>query len=364
MTRVVICCGAGGVGKTTLSAALAVRLASEGYRVAALTIDPARRLADSLGLQGIGNEPRDVPIPPAAGRDPMKGQLHVMMLDAKTTFDKLVLGWAPSAQAAQSILENRYYRYMSSQLGGSQEYMAMVRLLDLVDSGRYEFIVLDTPPTQQALDFLSAPSRVARVMDHRVLHMLALPQTRAGLTALYQRGATAIRVLNRLVGLNPVQDVAEFIAAFEGMTEKFRIRSLEMQAFLRSPATLFTVVTTPNTTGIRELQDFHTLIKKRGFSFLGFLVNRYTPPPRWSISSLPEAANNPVRHSGDPLLATLLFSRLSARDDDDLREMKKHFPADERFWLVPTMDSNIHTMQGLTELGEHLPISELLSSLR
>ena len=197
-TRVVICSGSGGVGKTTVSAALALKWALEGQRVAVLTIDPARRLADSLSIGEIGNTAVRVPIEnlsPGA-----TGHLDAMMLDAKATFDDLVRRFAPTDEAATRILANRYYQFASTRLGGSHEYMAMERLYELWHHGGYDVVVLDTPPTRHALDFLRAPDRMATLMDEGVLRWLVMPATRSGWRALELGSEAVAKVLKKVMG--------------------------------------------------------------------------------------------------------------------------------------------------------------------
>ena len=184
-TQVVICCGSGGVGKTTVSAALALKWALDGARVAVLTIDPAKRLADSLGVGTLDNEPRRVPLERLEQFTPgTSGSLDAMMLDVKSTFDQMVARLARTPENAERILAHRYYRFASTRLGGSHEYMAMERLYTLCDQGDYDVIVLDTPPTRHALDFLRAPERMAGLMDQGVLRWLVMPATKGGWRAI------------------------------------------------------------------------------------------------------------------------------------------------------------------------------------
>lgn len=359
MTQVLICCGAGGVGKTTLSAGLAVRLARADLRVAVLTIDPARRLADSLGLDATGAGKHRLALPGGAR------SIDAMMLDAKATFDWVVRSLAPSEEAADRILRNRYYRYVSTRLAGSQEYMALVRLQGLVESGDYDVIVLDTPPTRHALDFLTAPDRVAAVMDQRVLQRLALPQTSAGMRSLYQSAAKVIETLDRFLGVRTIRELAEFVASFEGMTEGFRERAETLRAYLRSERTSFVLVTTPAPSRHAEARAFHRFIQEHEFRLWGVLVNRRTPVPRTDLAPArddlpPEPPSGVDRRTWEDLCrgvltAPQLFRRLAEVDQVNLRQLRAGLDPDITLWGIPTLDEEIHDLHGLVKLGERLP---------
>ena len=231
---VVICAGPGGVGKTTTSAAIAAGLARRGAKVLVLTIDPARRRADSLGLPELGNsacrvEPERLERAGLAG----DGELWAMTLDAKLTFDELVERNAPDAKTRDAVLRNPIYRQLSSAAAGSQEYMAMEKLYELHSCGDYDVVVLDTPPTRDALDFLDAPGRLSRFIDSRSLQFFRA-SGRTGL-GLFSRGAGALfSVLKRATGVDLLSDLAEFFNAFGGMSEGFRDRARAVEALLRS----------------------------------------------------------------------------------------------------------------------------------
>jgi len=370
VTRVIICCGAGGVGKTTISAAIALRAAWEGHRVAALTIDPARRLADSLGLSEVGNIPRNVPIhtlQPDPGIAPAistsrapGGLLDVMMLDAKSAFDAVILSYAPTPEAAQRILENRYYRFTSSKLAGSQEYMAMVRLHDLVTSARYDLIVLDTPPTRHALDFLHAPDRIGRVMDQRVLKVLALGRTNAGIRRLYETSSSAMRVLDRLVGLGTIEELGDFVAAFEGMTERFRQRSTDVARLFHAAGTSLLLVTSPSPTSQAEAEEFLTEILADELPFRGLLVNRVTPRPRLARdgSDLPTTASTGLDEATwDALLGGMrrALAWTTALADADAATLAPYKANRIPLWTIPAFEEDIHDVEAILSVGLNLP---------
>ncbi len=270
MTRVLVCCGAGGVGKTTSAAALAVRAARAGVRTVVLTVDPARRLADALGIGSLGNTPTPVPLDGAV--------LHAAMLDVRATFDDLVTRHAPTPETRDRILGNAIYGYASTRLPGVHEYMAMERLTTLVQDGRWDLVVLDTPPTAHALDFLDAPARIAGVLDERVMRWLVLPGSRGGWRLLERGNALVAGVLQTMLGTRTLTDMAEFFGAFRDLWESFRTRSLTVAQLLASPQARFVLVTTPVTEAATEASAFRATLVRRGLPFAGFVVNRCTPP--------------------------------------------------------------------------------------
>lgn len=348
--QVVICCGSGGVGKTTVSAALAVKWALAGARVAVLTIDPARRLADSLSIGALSNEARRVPLQTDSG-----GSLDAMMLDAKATFDELVERLAPSAEVAQRILGNRYYRIASERLGGSHEYMAMERLLRLAESGAYDVVVLDTPPTRHALDFLKAPDRMAGLMDQGVLRWLVMPARKGGWRALELGSEAITRVLKRLIGQGTISEIAEFFEVFVTVGDGMRERSLAVHDLLRSPRTRFLLVTTPAPTARAEALHFLTLLVDKEMPFGGFLINRFRPPPQHDLSAddLPAALPEPV---GEALLqAHRLQSSISAAHQRSVTDLLSAGPPDAGHWRVTDHGQDIHDLDGLSSLGDDLP---------
>jgi len=353
---VVICCGSGGVGKTTISAALAVKWALAGKRVAVLTIDPARRLADSLSIGELSNAARAVPIEGAVDG----GALDAMMLDAKATFDELVERLAPSPAIAARILGNRYYRVASERLGGSHEYMAMERLLRLAESGVYDVVVLDTPPTRHALDFLKAPDRMAGLMDQGVLRWLVMPARKGGWRALELGSEAITRVLKRLLGQGTIGEIAEFFDAFVSVGDGMRERSMAVHALLRSPATHFLLVTTPAPTARSEALHFLRLLVEKEMPFGGFLINRFRTPPQHALSpdDIPAALSDTAR---DALLrAHRIQSSQAAAHQRSVDDLLAAGPPAAGRWLIPDQGKDIHDLQGLAALGTTLPSPDAL----
>ena len=259
-----ICAGSGGVGKTTTSASIAVGMAARGLKVCVLTIDPAKRLADSLGMKELGNEAErvDPALFESQGVE-MKGELWAMMLDAKATFDELVARQAPDEESRDRVLENRIYQQISNALAGSQEYMAMEKLFELHSDGRFDLLVLDTPPTRNALDFLDAPRRLTQFIEGRSLRVFMRPTGLAARVA--GRGASAaLSVLKRIVGFDLIADLAEFFNAFSGMVDGFQARARRVNGLLADSRTSFLVVCGPQGEPVDEAVYFHQQADRGG----------------------------------------------------------------------------------------------------
>ena len=276
---VCICAGSGGVGKTTTSAAIATGMAARGLKVCVLTIDPAKRLADSLGLRGArqrGEAGRPEAVR-AAGRSRSSGELWAMMLDAKATFDELVARQAPDEESRDRVLNNRIYQQISGALAGSQEYMAMEKLFELHTEGRFDLLVLDTPPTRNALDFLDAPRRLTQFIEGRSLQVFMKPTGFAAKVA--GRGASvALSVLKRIVGFDLLADLAEFFNAFSGMVDGFQARAKRVNSLLADPSTCFLVVCGPQGEPIDEAVYFHRKLVEAKLPFGGVIVNKVHYP--------------------------------------------------------------------------------------
>jgi anion-transporting ArsA/GET3 family ATPase len=291
VTRVLLVCGSGGVGKTTTSAALALRCAQAGQRTLVLTIDPARRLADALGIADVGNTARRVGLDGLPGMPP-DAHLDAMMLDARKTFDDLVARHAPNPQVRDRILANRTYAFVSSRLPGAHEYMAMEKLHELVESRAWDVIVLDTPPSAHALDFLAAPARMANLMDEGVMRWLVLPTTKSGWRMLERGSELLAGVLRNMLGDRTIGDIAEFFAAFQGLWDGFRQRSVAVRELLASPSTTFLLVTTPAPGARAEALDVLEVLRERSLPFAGFLVNRCARP--WTFEAPPRFGPRPA----------------------------------------------------------------------
>jgi len=293
--RLVVCVGSGGVGKTTTAAALGVAAATHGRDTAVLTIDPARRLRDALGIATLDGEPHRVPLgrhrhATATATAPL-GTLDAMVLDTKRTFDELIQRYAPSAAAAERVLTNRIYASISTALAGSQEYMAMERLHALAASGEYDLLVVDTPPTQHALDFLEAPERLTALLTSRAAAILQNPSlilAREGSRLAQAALGAVLRGLERFTGFELLRDVAEFVGGLEEFSAGFQERAETVARFLRAPETSFVLITTPETARIAETLAFHRELVRAGLPFAGFVVNRVLPPALLGAPPFPD----------------------------------------------------------------------------
>jgi anion-transporting ArsA/GET3 family ATPase len=270
-TRIIVCCGSGGVGKTTTAAAIGLRAAERGRQVCVLTVDPARRLAQSMGLTSLDNTPRLVDgVDDTAG-----GSLHAMMLDMKRTFDEIVEAHADAARAAQ-ILANPFYQSLSSSFSGTQEYMAMEKLGQLRRSDEWDLIVVDTPPSRSALDFLDAPERLGRFLDGRLIKVLIAPAkaTRPFGRVLNAGLSVMTGALTKLLGGQVLRDAQTFITAFDTMFGGFRERAEATYKLLQAPGTSFVVIATPEPAALREASYFVERLDEERMPLAGLVLNR------------------------------------------------------------------------------------------
>jgi anion-transporting ArsA/GET3 family ATPase len=292
--RIIVCCGAGGVGKTTTAAAIGLRAAERGRHVVVLTVDPARRLAQSMGLTSLDNTPRLVPgLRPGAGDDTggngadSGGSLHAMMLDMKRTFDEIVEAHADPDRAAQ-ILANPFYQSLSSSFAGTQEYMAMEKLGQLRRADEWDLIVVDTPPSRSALDFLDAPQRLGRFLDGRLLRLLTAPAKvggRAYLRVLNAGVGVVTGVLTKILGTQVLRDVQTFVSALDTMFGGFRERAEYTYQLLRAPGTAFLVVAAPEADALREASYFVERLDTERMPLAGLLLNRVQGLPAAQLSA-------------------------------------------------------------------------------
>jgi anion-transporting ArsA/GET3 family ATPase len=284
-TRIIVCCGSGGVGKTTTAAALGLRAAERGRHVVVLTVDPARRLAQSMGLTSLDNTPRLVPLPD--GHGDAGGSLHAMMLDMKRTFDEIVEAHSDPDRAAQ-ILANPFYQSLSSSFAGTQEYMAMEKLGQLRRADEWDLIVVDTPPSRSALDFLDAPQRLSRFLDGRLIRLLTAPtraSSRAYLKVVNAGFGMFTGVVAKVLGTQLLRDVQTFVAAFDTMFGGFRERAEDTYRLLQTPGTAFLVIATPEPDALREASYFVERLSQDRMPLAGLILNRVHPPPAARLSA-------------------------------------------------------------------------------
>jgi anion-transporting ArsA/GET3 family ATPase len=359
--HVAVCAGAGGVGKTTTAAALAAGMAQRGRRVLVLTIDPARRLAGALGLPQTDDDEHEVDLA-AHGMDG-PGSLHAAMLDARRTFDALVREQAPSPEAAGRILRNPIYGQLAGAVAGSHEYMAMERLYEVWAGGRFDLIVLDTPPSRHALDFLEAPGRITRFVDGKALRLLVRPGMRAGRLGLrvLPGSGMALGAVERLTGTELLTDVSEFLAGFDGMYEGFRRRADEVSRLLASAETTFLLVTVPQPEPMTEADFFWRALRERDLPFGGVVVNKVHPSyvggarsrVRGRARRALAAAGVPADVADRAAENLLHFQSLADRDRANIERLQARVGADALI-EVPLLDHDVHDLEGLSAVAGHL----------
>jgi anion-transporting ArsA/GET3 family ATPase len=354
-----ICAGSGGVGKTTTSAAIAAGMAARGLKVCVLTIDPAKRLADSLGLKELGNEAKQVD--PALFEQQgveIEGELWAMMLDAKATFDELVARQAPDEEARDRVLDNRIYQQISSALAGSQEYMAMEKLFELHSEGQFDLLVLDTPPTRNALDFLDAPKRLTQFIEGRSLSVFMKPTGLAAKVA--GRGASvALSVFKRIVGFDLLADLAEFFNAFSGMIDGFQARAKRVNSLLADPHTCFLVVCGPQGEPVDEAVYFHRKLVEAKLPFGGVIVNKVHYPAEELGDEDGELETRLKEKLGDAELAARVaenfadYQALAERDARNIKRLARELRT-RGVIRVPILDEDVHDLAGLAEINRYL----------
>jgi anion-transporting ArsA/GET3 family ATPase len=341
---VCICAGSGGVGKTTTSAAIALGMAARGKKVAVLTIDPARRLANSLGLPELGNEERRVEVD-------VDGELWAMMLDAKRTWDEVIERQAPDERTRDAVLGNRIYQELSNAVAGSQEYMAMEKLHELHQEGRYDLLVLDTPPTRNALDFLDAPRRLSEFIDSRSLQLFTAPG-RLGLKVLGRGTSAVFSVMKRATGIDLLEDLGEFFRSFGDMTDGIRERAALTGSLLVDSRTAFILVTSPGRDAVEEATFFHHRLMDAGLPFAGVVANRVhsagaASDPAELADLLGEALARKVQRTYEE------ERRLAQRDSENLSELRLRLGRKPMI-EVPHLHDDVHDLDGLRQMDEYL----------
>jgi anion-transporting ArsA/GET3 family ATPase len=340
--QICICAGAGGVGKTSTSAAIALGAARSGRKAVVLTIDPARRLANALGLERLGNEPHLVP---GVEGD---GELWAMMLDPKRTFDELVERHASDERTRDAVLSNRIYKELSSAVSGSQEYMAMEKLYELYMDGEFDLLVLDTPPTRNALDFLDAPERLNRFIDSRSLRFFLSP----GVKLLGRGSGLLFAVLQRVTGIDLLRDLSEFFQSFGDMSEGFRVRSEQVHELLASDAATFVLVAAPRRDAIEDAIFFHDHLDKRGMPFGGAVVNRFHDV-RGRDTGVDLTAELGAELAAKVEANFQDVKVLASRDRANLRRLTSRLSG-EPVVVVPELDGDVHDLEGLRAMTGYL----------
>ncbi len=376
--RLLVCVGSGGVGKTTTAAALGIQGALMGRRTLVITIDPARRLANSLGLQELGNEERAIPreLFVAAGH-PEAASLHAMMLDTRTAFDEVIRRVSPNEATRQRVLHNRVYRHMSESLSASQEYMASETLWDAHHSGKYDLIVLDTPPMKNAIDFLEASGRLTRFLDDKIMKWFMTPYEEGmvlGKRLVLGTSALAFRLLGNIFGKEFLEELSEFFQSFRELYRGFRERSEGVSALLRDPVTTrFVVVTSPQPTTLEEALFFTAQLREKGMPGGLFIVNqmgRFQEIPEAFPGTLLSAMERealdalPLRLGGTPdearAFTSLAVSALkearehSAADAERIETLRGFAGQGSEIRTIPRFPQEVHDFASLLLLGEAL----------
>jgi anion-transporting ArsA/GET3 family ATPase len=362
-TRIIVCCGSGGVGKTTVAAAIGLRAAERGRHVVVLTVDPARRLAQSMGLTALDNTPRLVEGVRGGAEDSGEpGTMHAMMLDMKRTFDEIVEAHADPDRAAQ-ILDNPFYQSLSSSFAGTQEYMAMEKLGQLRRADEWDLIVVDTPPSRSALDFLDAPQRLGRFLDGRLLRLLVAPARfggKAGLKVLNAGFGMVTGVITKIIGSQLLKDVQTFVSAMDTMFGGFRDRAEYTYRLLRMPGTAFLVIAAPEHDAVREASYFVERLERDGMPLAGLVLNRMHRSPAARLSAERSLAAvetlQAMPESESSVLATSAL-RLHA---ERMRQAAKERRLAERFSAahphvpvaqIPAQPEDVHDLDGLRLIG-------------
>ena len=366
--RVIVCVGSGGVGKTTTAAALAVHAAMEGKKVLCLTIDPARRLANSLGLREMSIDEQDIPAALFEERGlVLRGSLSAMMLDTKRTFDDLVTRHASSPEKRDRILGNRLYQYISTSLAGTQEYMAMEKLHDVRKRGEWDLIVLDTPPTSNALDFLDAPDRLVGLVDSPAVRWFIQAFQSSGKLSLSLVGKGAaflLRGLAKFTGAEFLDSVAELVVDLNELFGGFRERAREVENALRSPEVAFVIVTSPNPLAVEEAVFFHRRLVQSQMQTDAFVVNgihALLPEPSQKRAELEAAAAEVLPAGTDAKRAVERMRR--ALDDERLRGVADRIEAERLRTMVregielvevPALETDVHDLSALAVVARYL----------
>jgi anion-transporting ArsA/GET3 family ATPase len=365
-TRLVACVGSGGVGKTTSAAAMGLWAAVHGRRVIVLTIDPAKRLANSLGLDAMGGEATRIDL---SSVGEATGELWAMMLDSRGTFDSLIAAVAPSPEVRERIFSNHIYRHMADALAGSQDYMATEKLHDLVLSGKYDLVILDTPPVKNALDFLESPGRVITFLDERVIDMFLsdAPRSNSWRSRLFG-GASAVmyRLLGAVFGSEFLDDFAQFLADFRGLLEGFRKRHRAVLDMLRADTTSFVTICAPNESSIDVATFFHEELGERELHRAGIVVNqvhRCEMPSDSAAAALAvtvtEQSDGLSEHTGSMLLERLKRAHAGLRRRMDAEQVLiDRLRASSRgggfMCQIPRFEDQVYDLPALLKVGRSI----------
>ena len=357
----IICVGSGGVGKTTTAAAIGLHAARQGKRVMVLTIDPARRLANSLGLSQFGNEETQIKLD-----DSVDGELWAMMLDTRSTFDALIGRVSPDADTRERILNNRVYRHISDSFGGSQEYMATEQLYDIVNTQKYDLVVLDTPPVKNALDFLESPGRLVQFLDKRILSWFLAPYEEDRLMGRLFRGTSAMvfKLLGYIFGREFLDELAEFLFIFRDLYDGFRERHEAVIRLFADPGTTFSVVCAPNAPSVAVATYFLDELRDRSMPCAGVIVNQMHPvlghglnPHEILFETAESMSDDLEANTAMQLIARLGVNHrrllgLSQAEKVLCDEIEERLSVSQSMWHVPRLEGEVHDINALGRVFE------------
>ena len=342
--KIVIIVGSGGVGKTTTAAAIAMQAALLGKKTLVLTIDPAKRLATTLGIHRFTHRPKKVVIEKDI-------QMSAMMLDTKETFDDLIQKYAPSPEVAQKILSNRIYQFLSMLMAGTQEYMALEKLYELHESDDYDMIVLDTPPAKHALSFLEAPDRLAHFLDENILKWFLKPYLKAGtfsLKMITSGGHLVFKLIEMLTGLHVLYELSEFLLNLQSLYGGFRERTLKAQEILKSTQTTFLVVTNPERAVFEQALQLHKRLSQLQVSLGGLLINRVMPHHEWAFQERQLIEKLPFFSTLDA------YQKLAEREKEQIQKMRHSIGKTLPLYEIPFFEEDIHDIKGLKLMNHYL----------
>ena len=358
--KIIVCCGSGGVGKTTLAASLGLQAALLGKKVIVLTIDPAKRLATAMGLDSLQSDPQEIHIPEeliSEASDKKAGKLFAMMLDTKRTFDRLIEKYSTRPATREAILNNRLYQHLSSMIAGSQEYMAMEKLHEIYQEGKFDLILLDTPPTRHALDFLEAPKKMIHLTGNSLLKWFLNPTlfaSRFGFGLIGKGAEKILSVFDRLAGLSFLHELAEMVSLIGDLLGGFQERAQSVYDLLRENFVGFLLVTSPASLSIQDALHFYQKIKEADLPFMGFVINRVHELSQNTPTK--DIRDEDVEGLAPSLKAKVLehlknFNQLALGDEATIRLLKKTAGKNEIYLPIPIFSEDVHDLEGLRNVG-------------
>lgn len=361
--KLLLVCGSGGVGKTTAAASLALKGASLGQKVIVLTIDPAKRLATAMGLDSLSHKPKRInPKKLTSLLEMQDPHCEAMMLDTKSTFDQIVIKYSPSKIIEKKILGNKVYQHLSGMIAGSQEYMAMEKLYELSIENKYDLIIIDTPPTTHAIDFIEAPQKMIDALSHSMIHVLLKPAMMMGKSGLklFERGTQAIlKIFDRITGFAFLQDISEMLISFQALLGGFKSRAEEVKGILTRSDTTFVMVAACEDKSVQEAGLFQKRLSESSLPLSGIILNRVHPV--YSISKAQKLKDKQklVDRFGNALAVKMIeclnhFEPIAKRDQNYREALKNELKQSQFLVSVPLFETDIHSLEGLWALSKYL----------